>query len=123
MSNAVIRKHTLRQKRKYRVRKNIHGTATSPRMCVIKSNKHVKVQLIDDDAHVTLASYGTDSKELQNTDFNCRNKASAKVIGEKIAQKAAELNIKEVKFDRGCFKYHGILAELADAARAGGLQF
>lgn len=110
-------------KRALRVRKHLRGTAAKPRLCVIKSNAHIQVQLIDDHAGVTLGSTATYSKEFRDTEFNRRNKASAKKIGEKIAQIAQEKNIKEVIFDRGPSKYHGVLAELANAARAAGLQF
>lgn len=123
MRTHTIKNQSLRKKRAWRVRKNIHGTATRPRMSVHKTNKHIFVQLIDDDNHATLGSISTCSSELRGTEFGHRNKTSAKKLGERIAEIAKNQNIKEVIFDRGSFKYHGILAELADAARAGGLQF
>jgi len=123
MINIIKNRHRLRTNRALRVRKHIHGTALKPRMCVVKSNKHVQVQLIDDDNHETLASIGTFSKEFKNTEFARKNKASAAKLGEIIAQLAQKKNIKEIVFDRGPFKYHGILAALADAARGAGLQF
>ncbi|CDZ80477.1 hypothetical protein BN1013_00989 [Candidatus Rubidus massiliensis] len=123
MRNFILKRQKIRNTRALRVRKHLRGTAVKPRMCVVKTNKHIQVQLIDDENGVTLAATGTCSKEFRNTEFNQRNKASAKRLGEKIAQLAVEKNIKEIIFDRGRFKYHGILAELADAARAGGLQF
>lgn len=123
MRNTLIKNNVLRQKRAWRVRKKIHGTAARPRLSVNKSNKHLLVQLIDDDAHATLGYISTCSEGLRGTEFGRRNKQSARKLGEKIALIAKEKNIKEVIFDRGSFNYHGILAELADAARAGGLQF
>lgn len=123
MINITKNRHRLRIKRALRVRKGIHGTAVKPRLCVIKTNKHIQVQLIDDDQHATLGSVSTFSKEFKNTEFSGKNKASAAKLGEKIAQIAQEKNIKEIVFDRGPFKYHGILAALADAARNAGLQF
>lgn len=123
MRNEAIKKQTLRQKRAWRVRKKFEGTAAKPRLCVVKSNSHIQAQLIDDQAGVTLGGTATYAKEFRNTEFNRRNKASAKKLGERIAVIAKEKNIKEVIFDRGPFKYHGVLAELADAARAAGLQF
>ena len=92
-------------------------------MCVFKSNKHISVQLIDDEKGVTIGSAGTLDKELKGTDFATKNKESAKKVGEMIAEVAKKNNIIEVIFDRGKFKYHGILAELADGARASGLKF
>ncbi len=81
------------------------------------------MQLIDDEHGKTLGALGTYSKEFQDTELGSKRKASAKVLGERIAEMAKKQNIKEVVFDRGPYKYHGILAELADGARAGGLQF
>ena len=120
-SNAknTIKKH----KRALRVRKKLHGTPQKPRLCVVKTNKHIQVQLIDDEAGKTLAAFSTNAKELKATPYTKKNKASAKVLGEKIAEKAKGMGISEVVFDRGPFRYHGILAELAGAARESGLQF
>lgn len=121
MSNQTSYK--LRQKRALRVRKHLCGTSTKPRLCVVKSNCHIQVQLIDDETGHTLGGTATFAKEFRDTEFNKKNKASARKLGEQIAEIAKGKNIKEVVFDRGPFKYHGILAELADAARANGLQF
>ncbi len=112
-----------KKKRAQRVRKHLRGSAAKPRLSVVKSNKHIRAQLIDDQKGVTLTSASTLSKSLQGTEFNKKNKASARKIGELIAEAAKKQNIKEVVFDRGPFKYHGILAELAGAARENGLQF
>lgn len=123
MLKHVNHKQVLRKKRAIRVRKHLRGNAAKPRLCVVKSNKHIQAQLIDDELGITLGSIATFSKELRNTEFNKKNKTAARKLGENIAEIAKSKNIKEVIFDRGCAKYHGILAELADAARAGGLQF
>lgn len=123
MRNTRIKNQELRTKRTWRVRKKLHGTAARPRLCVVKSNKHIQAQLIDDEAGETLAAISTCAKEFKNTEFNKKGKASGRKLGERIAEIAKEKNIKEVIFDRGPFKYHGILAELADAARSAGLQF
>lgn len=120
----TVQKNAIRKrKRAIRVRKNLHGTSTKPRLSVHKSNYHIQVQLIDDDAGKTLGSIATFAKEYRDTEFSKKNKASARVLGERIAQIAKDINVKEVIFDRGPFKYHGIFAELANAARAAGLQF
>jgi len=92
-------------------------------MCVVKTNKHIQVQLIDDETGKVLASLSTNAKEFRKTEFCRKNKNSAKVLGEKIGEKAVQLGLKEVVFDRGPFRYHGILKELADSARGSGLQF
>ncbi len=106
------------------MRKHLRGTSAKPRLCVVKSNCHIQVQLIDDEAGRTLGGTATFAKEFQALpNLIAKTRASARKLGEQIAEIAKSKNIKEVVFDRGPFKYHGILAELADAARAGGLQF
>jgi large subunit ribosomal protein L18 len=123
MINQANKSQKLRCKRALRVRKHLRGTGIKPRLCVVKSNSHIQAQLIDDETGTTLGGIATFAKAFRNTEFSKKNKASARKIGEQIAEIAKSKNIKEVVFDRGPFKYHGILAELADAARAGGLQF
>ena len=123
MENSQRHSNACKIKRAMRVRKKVQGTDSKPRMCVVKTNKHIQVQLINDEEGKTLASLSTNSKEMQGTSHTKKNKATAKVLGEKIAEKAKKLGINQVVFDRGPFRYHGILAELADSARAGGLQF
>ena len=71
----------------------------------------------------TLGSTATFAKEFRDTEFSKKNKASAAKLGEKIAELAKEQNVSQIVFDRGPFKYHGILAALADSARAAGLKF
>jgi large subunit ribosomal protein L18 len=125
--NAMLKENTKtsfqRKKRALRVRKHLKGTSVKPRLCVVKSNRHIQVQLIDDESGITLGGTATFAKEFAKTEFSVKNKSSARKLGEKIAEIAKEKNVLEVVFDRGPFKYHGILAELADAARAAGLQF
>lgn len=123
MDKSVIKASCNKCRRAKRVRQHVRGTQEKPRMCVVKTNKHIQVQIIDDENSVTLASLSTNSKEVRKTEFSRRNKASAKYLGEKIAEKAKALGVGQVVFDRGPFKYHGILAELATAARSSGLQF
>lgn len=123
MINQVIKKSVLRKKRALRVRNSLFGTRSKPRLCVVKSNKHIQAQLIDDEAGVVLAGVATYSKAHRNTEFGKKSKAAARKLGEQLAEMAKKQDVNEVVFDRGPFKYHGILAELADAARAGGLQF
>ncbi|MBS0656165.1 MAG: 50S ribosomal protein L18 [Verrucomicrobia bacterium] len=123
MESSAIKKQIAGQRRALRVRKNVRGTSARPRLCVVKTNKHIEAQLINDEAGITLAGVSTNSKELKTTPFRKKNKASAKVLGGRIAEKAKAIGIEKVVFDRGPFRYHGILAELAQSARDGGLQF
>ena len=123
MRSQQIKKQTIRHKRAMRVRKSLRGTQARPRLSVFKSNKHIQVQLIDDESGKTLGMTSTFSKEFRDTEFSKKNKSSAAKLGEKIAEIAKKHDVTEVIFDRGQFKYHGILAALADGARAAGLQF
>lgn len=123
MRNTVTRNHVLKTKRALRVRKNLHGTAAKPRLCVVKTNKHIMAQLINDELGVTIGAVSTLSKKYRTTEFNRRNINSAKELGREIATIAKNNGIAEVIFDRGPFKYHGVLASLADEARAAGLRF
>jgi large subunit ribosomal protein L18 len=85
----------------------------------MKSNAHIYVQLIDDDKGVTLAGYGTQSKGLKAR----KSKEAARTVGKEIAELAKSRGVKAVLFDRGRYKYHGIVAEVAASAREAGLQF
>jgi len=112
------------QKRALRVRRKVRrGTAVRPRMCVVKSNKHLQVQLIDDVRGHTIAMVSTSMKIMQEQKLGQKSKDSAKYMGTMIAEQAQKLGISHVIFDRGPFTYHGVLATLADAAREKGLQF
>ena len=109
-----------RRRRHIRVRRKISGTPERPRLCVFRSNSNLYVQIIDDVAGNTLVSASTLDKEIKTKHSN---KEAAKEVGTLIAKRAADKNIKTVVFDRGGYIYHGVVKELAEAAREGGLQF
>jgi large subunit ribosomal protein L18 len=109
-----------RRARVMRVRKNLHGTDQKPRLSVSRTNCHIYAQLIDDDKSLTLAGFGTLSKDFGQKK---RSKEAAREIGKVIGRMAKEKNIHSVVFDRGRYKFHGIVAELASGAREAGLQF
>lgn len=121
MHSELVSKIALRHKRAQRVRSKLHGTRIKPRLSVFKSNKHLAVQLIDDDAGITLAAVSTYSKDKKGGELNGKSKGAAERLGQEIAEKAKEQQIKEVLFDRGSYKYHGLLAVLADAVRGAGI--
>ncbi len=106
-----------------RIRKVISGTPERPRLVVFRSLRHVSVQLIDDVAGRTLAAASTAETELREGLKHGGNKAAGKAIGTAIAKRAQEKGITTVVFDRAGFRYHGVVKELADAARAAGLKF
>lgn len=109
-----------RQRRHARTRKALAGTAERPRLSVFRSNTHLYAQLIDDVAGRTLAAASTLDKDLRGTRGN---KEGAAKVGEAIAARAKSAGISEVVFDRGGFKYHGVVRELAEKARENGLKF
>ena len=109
-----------RTRRHIRVRRKVSGTAERPRLCVYRSNSNLYAQIIDDVAGNTLVSASTLDKEIK---IKHANKEAAKEVGTMIAKKALEKNIKTVVFDRGGYIYHGVVKELAEAAREGGLKF
>ncbi|WP_213319123.1 50S ribosomal protein L18 [Chlamydiifrater volucris] len=123
MESSLLKSNSMKRRRALRVRKHLRGSLERPRLCVVKTNKHLYVQLIDDEQGKTLGSASTIVKALKNTDLAKKSKESAKHLGEKIAEIGKGLNISKVVFDRGPFKYHGVVAAIADAAREGGLQF
>jgi large subunit ribosomal protein L18 len=106
-----------RIKIKYRIRKNVNGTAERPRMSVFRSNKQIYVQIINDLTGKTLASASSLGMETMP------KKEQAAKVGEIVAKKALEAGIEKVVFDRNGYLYHGRVKELADAARKGGLKF
>lgn len=117
----MTKKEAIRM-RHARLRRNLAGTPTRPRLSVCRTAAHIYVQLIDDEAGRTLASASTVEKEMREQKLSANIK-SATVIGKTIAERALALNIKEVVFDRGGFPYHGCIAAVADAAREAGLVF
>jgi large subunit ribosomal protein L18 len=110
-----------RERRKWRVRKSIRGSAERPRLSVFRSHRHISCQVIDDFAGKTLVAVGTVEKGVRGDVKYGGNKKAAEAIGRMLAEKALAAGITQVKFDRGSYKYHGRVAALADAARAAGL--
>jgi large subunit ribosomal protein L18 len=119
MISKIDRKAT-RQRRHLRVRTKVSGTAECPRLCVYRSNTNLYAQIIDDVAGNTIVSCSTLDKDVKTKHAN---KEAAKEVGTLIAKKAIEKNIKTVVFDRGGYIYHGVVKELAEAAREAGLEF
>ena len=114
-------RNVTRQKRHLRVRKNIVGTSTLPRLNVFRSNQHIYAQIIDDEKHATLVSASSYDKELKLEIGS--NIEAAKQVGALVAKRALEQSITAVVFDRGGYLYHGRVKALADGAREAGLKF
>lgn len=117
-------KSFMRHRKKMRIRKKVFGTAERPRLVVFRSAKNIYAQIVDDLHNRTLTSVSTLSPDLKEKTAKAKGKiTAAQLVGKRIAEKAKELNIKNVVFDRGGYMYHGRVKAVADAAREGGLHF
>ena len=116
----VVQKTQRRSRRKLRIRGRLHGSAKRPRMTVFRSNRHLYVQVIDDQAGHTLASASTlqaDGKGLGNTTDD------AAKLGTAIGKQLDAINVTEIVFDRNGYRYHGVIKALADSVRKSGVKF
>jgi large subunit ribosomal protein L18 len=118
MSNLSSKMKNL-ARRKNRIRSVVTGTTERPRLSVSVSNKHISAQLIDDTKHHTVAAITTVGQKAATGNMT----AKAEWVGTEIAKKAKTAKVKSVVFDRNGRLYHGRVKALADAARAGGLEF
>ena len=122
MSDIAKARRQGRITRHRRVRKKVHGTAARPRLAVHRSNKHISVQVIDDEAGRTLAAASSTEAD-QRSAGSGGSVAAATRVGELIAERAKSAGVTAVVFDRGGFAYHGRVAAIAEAARKAGLEF
>ena len=107
--------------RQNRTRFKLKKVTDRKRLSIFKSNNHIYAQIINDEKGVTLASASSLEKSIRTE--NKTKKELAERIGKEIAKRSIENGIKEVAFDKGKYKYHGIIKILAEAARAEGLKF
>ena len=139
----TVDKRGPRDKRHYRLRRWVRGTAAKPRLAVFRSLGHIYAQLVDDDSGKTLLAVDSRSKDFLGThktggnvaaadsrskEFRAANPkggnvAAANAVGTLLAQRAKAAGLGSVVFDRGGYQFHGRVKALADAARAGGLAF
>lgn len=115
-----------RQRRHRRIRKRVRGTRSRPRLVVSRSLRHMEGQVVDDDAHHTIAGLSTLAPELRGfeaAEGERRKVAEARAAGKLLAEKAKAQGVDAVVFDRGGFKYHGRVRAFAEGAREGGLAF
>lgn len=120
MKNLIKIKRIKKQFRARRVRAKIFGNAQRPRLCVFRSNQHIYAQLINDNKGVTMAS--ASDLGLPKAGKKTRTE-TARMVGLSLAKKAGEQKIVQAIFDKGSYKYHGIIKAMADGAREGGLKF
>jgi large subunit ribosomal protein L18 len=119
-----VRKLSLTDKRKARVRRQIAKTNPGrPRLSVFRSSKHIYAQIIDDTKGHTVAAASTKEKDVMAALKTGADKAAATAVGKLVAERAAKAGVKSVVFDRGSYLFHGRVKALADGAREGGLNF
>jgi large subunit ribosomal protein L18 len=116
MYKVELRK-TRRARRKLGIRKTLRGSAERPRLTIFRSNKHIYAQIINDDLGVTLASVSSEAKTKKTT----TKSVEAFELGKSLADKAKEVKITTVVFDRNGYRYHGRVKQLAEGVREGGL--
>jgi large subunit ribosomal protein L18 len=114
---------SMRLKRKSRIRKNLSGTNSRPRLSVFRSARHIYAQIIDDLQGVTLVAAGSLSPEIKDKLGGLKKKDAAREVGKLRADKAKSKGIEQVVFDRNGFLYHGRIKSLADSCREHGLVF
>ncbi len=115
-----VRLREARKARHRRVRKKVSGTPDRPRLNVFRSNRHIYAQIIDDLAGRTLAA--ASSLDPAVRDQKLSTGEAALEVGRTVARRVREMGIKQVVFDRGGYKYHGLVAGVASGAREEGLK-
>ena len=118
----TVYKAKLLQKRRWRIRKKVNGTAARPRLCVKFSARHIYAQAINDEAGATLVFLSSLDADLRTQKLQA-NLAGAKALALAFAAKAKAAGITAVVFDRSGARYHGKVKSFAEAAREGGLVF
>ena len=117
------KKALVRAKRHKRITLKIHGSATRPRLVVLRSIKHLSAQLVDDVQKKTLFSFSTTNKEMKSQLSSAGNVKSAILFGEAFAKRAKEKGFTRIVFDRAGYLYHGRVKAFAESLRKGGLEF
>jgi len=105
------------------MRKRIAGTSERPRLCVHRSTRHIRAQVVDDASGRTIVSASSLDKEVRAQIKGGGNIAASKVVGTMVAERARAKGVDKVVFDRGGYQYHGRVQALAEAAREAGLKF
>jgi len=101
----------------------ISGTQNRPRLNVYRSSRHIYAQVIDDSLGTTIVAASTVDIEVRPMVTGKDKKEQAAIVGKVVAERAKAAGINSVVFDRGGYKYHGRVQELANSAREGGLKF
>lgn len=112
-----------RKRRKVSIRKKIKGSPERPRLTVFRSNRHIYVQVVDDENNKVLAAASSEGKGNRDGLDGLKKVGQAQKVGNSIAQRCLSKGIAKVVFDRNGYQYHGRVMALAKAAREAGLEF
>jgi large subunit ribosomal protein L18 len=118
----ITAKNKRRTRRHMSIRRRVSGTQERPRLVVFRSLKNIYAQVINDLDGRTIASAGSDSKEIASQSLAPKTE-EAKAVGKLIAERAMAAGVTHVAFDRAGYKFHGRVKALAEAAREEGLDF
>ena len=114
---------TNKERKKFRIRNKVKSVSTKGRfrLCVSRSSKNISAQIIDDEKNITLVSASSNTKEVKL--LKKTKKELSTIVAENLAKKAKDKKITKVYFDRGIYKYHGRVKQLADELRKNGMEF
>jgi large subunit ribosomal protein L18 len=116
----LVDKRTARQRRRWRIRKRVRGTATRPRVAIYKSNVHLHLQAVDDETGTVVAAVSTTTADFRGLGLaRSKNMEAARAVGGLLAKRLAEKNITAAVFDRSGYPFHGRVKAVAEALRAG----
>jgi len=119
----TFKKHSRRRNKARSLRKRMRRRSDHPRLSVFRSLSNISVQLIDDLKGHTVAAASSLEKDMRSSIAGKRKTDVAAEVGKVLAERAKRAGVRKVAFDRGAYKYHGRVKALADACRAGGLEF
>ena len=111
-----------RKQRHRRVRARVTGNTERPRLSVFRSARHIRAQIVDDEAGHTLAAASTLERELEAAMEGADKTGKARAVGRVLAERAKDVGVTRVVFDRGGYQFHGRVRALAEGAREGGLE-
>ena len=112
------------ERRRFRSRRAIRRSgAERLRLSIFRSNQHIYAQIIDDKAGQTVASASTVDGEMKSAAAELKGADRARRVGTLLGERATGAGVEFVKFDRGPYRYHGLVKALAEGAREAGLKF
>lgn len=123
MPTKTEKKQAARDRRQRRIRARLSGTPERPRLNIFRSLDNIYAQVIDDVAGKTLVAASTVDRDIAKTLKDKTKVEAAKIVGQTLAERAKQVGVTTVVFDRGGYRYHGRVAALAEGAREGGLEF